>query len=66
MAHRSLVWVRVVTSHSLAAKCNIVYGTPARDVSMNRGPGNNEEKRLKIDNKLLFSFCTRPRNNGSF
>lgn len=50
------MWVRVVTSRSSAAKCNIVYGTAARDVSMNRGPGNNEEKPLKIDNKLLFFF----------
>lgn len=41
------VWVRVVTSQRSAAKHNIVYGTQLLDVSMNRGPGNNEEKCTK-------------------
>lgn len=67
------MWVRVVTSQRLAAKHNIVYGTKSPDISMNRGPGNNEEKKkskLKIDDKLValapetmalfcFSMCSK-------
>lgn len=37
---------------------------------MNRGPGNNEEKRLKIDNKLLsfflFFFALAPETMAPF